>query len=104
MLLIAHLDVVEAKREDWTSDPFQLVEKDGLLLRPAARRISRRPTPPGFFSFLKLKREGFVPDRDLIMALTADEEGGTMNGVDWLLRITASGSTPTSPSTRTPAV
>ena len=85
VLLIAHLDVVEAKREDWTSDPFQLVEKDGYFYGRGTQDI-KEADAAWVFSFIKLKREGFVPDRDLILALTADEEGGTMNGVDWLLR------------------
>jgi acetylornithine deacetylase/succinyl-diaminopimelate desuccinylase-like protein len=77
MLIICHLDVVEAKREDWTTDPFQLVEKDAYFYGRGTQAI---------VSFLRLKREGFVPDRDIILALTAGEEGGDANGVDWLLK------------------
>ena len=84
-LIIAHLDVVEAKREDWTTDPFQFVEKDGFFYGRGTQDM--KDSDAAFVtSFILLKREGFVPDRDLILALTADEEGGTMNGVDWLLK------------------
>jgi acetylornithine deacetylase/succinyl-diaminopimelate desuccinylase-like protein len=85
VLLICHLDVVEAKREDWTTDPFQFVEKAGFFYGRGTQDI-KEGDASFVFAFLKLKREGFVPDRDIILALTADEEGGTMNGVDWLLR------------------
>jgi len=85
VLIIAHLDVVEAKREDWTTDPFQFVEKDGFFYGRGTQDM--KDSDAAFVtSFILLKRQGFVPDRDVILALTADEEGGTMNGVDWLLK------------------
>jgi acetylornithine deacetylase/succinyl-diaminopimelate desuccinylase-like protein len=84
MILLAHLDVVEAKREDWSFDPFTLTEKDGYLY---GRGTADDKTMAAVFvtNLLRLKSEGFVPSRDLILALTADEEGGTFNGVRWLL-------------------
>jgi len=85
VLIIAHLDVVEAKREDWTSDPFQLVEKDGFYYGRGTQDMKNSDAAM-VTSFMLLKRQGFVPDRDMILALTADEEGGTHNGVDWLLK------------------
>jgi acetylornithine deacetylase/succinyl-diaminopimelate desuccinylase-like protein len=85
MLIICHLDVVEAKREDWTSDPFQFVEKDGYFYGRGTQDI-KESDAASIVSFLRLKREGFVPDRDIILALTAGEEGGEGNGVDWLLK------------------
>jgi acetylornithine deacetylase/succinyl-diaminopimelate desuccinylase-like protein len=85
MLIICHLDVVEAKREDWTTDPFQFVEKDGYFYGRGTQDIKESDTA-SIVSFIRLKREGFVPDRDIILALTAGEEGGEANGVDWLLR------------------
>jgi len=85
VLAIGHLDVVEAKREDWTTDPFQFVEKDGFFYGRGTQDM--KDSDAAFIvSFIALKSEGFVPDRDIVLALTADEEGGTHNGVDWLLR------------------
>lgn len=86
ILLLAHTDVVEAKREDWSMDPFQLIEKDGYFY---GRGTSDDKAQAAVWvaNLIRYKREGFRPDRDLIMALTADEEGGgPYNGVDWLLK------------------
>jgi acetylornithine deacetylase/succinyl-diaminopimelate desuccinylase-like protein len=86
ILLLAHTDVVEAKREDWSMDPFQLIEKDGYFY---GRGTSDDKAQAAIWiaNLLRYKREGFRPDRDLIVALTADEEGGgPYNGVDWLLK------------------
>src|SRR5216684_8565681 len=85
ILFLAHLDVVEARREDWTTDPFQFVEKDGYFYGRGAVDIKDGDAIL-VANFIRLKKEGFTPDRDLILALTADEEGGTANGVDWLLK------------------
>jgi acetylornithine deacetylase/succinyl-diaminopimelate desuccinylase-like protein len=85
VLFIGHLDVVEARREDWTSDPFVFVEKDGYFYGRGAEDMKSGDALL-VTSFIRLKKEGYVPDRDLILALTADEEGGTANGVDWLLK------------------
>jgi acetylornithine deacetylase/succinyl-diaminopimelate desuccinylase-like protein len=84
MLIICHLDVVEAKREDWTTDPFQFVEKDGYFYGRGTQDI-KESDAASIVSFIRLKREGFVPDRDIVLALTAGEEGGEDNGVQWLL-------------------
>jgi acetylornithine deacetylase/succinyl-diaminopimelate desuccinylase-like protein len=87
LLLLAHLDVVEARREDWTTDPFTLVEKDGYFY---GRGTSDDKAMAAIFvdTLIRLKREGFRPTRDIILALTADEELGSSskyNGVRWLL-------------------
>ncbi len=84
MILLAHLDVVEAKREDWSIDPFVLTEKDGYFY---GRGTADDKTMAAVFvaNLLRLKSEGFVPARDLILMLTADEEGGPENGVKWLI-------------------
>ena len=85
ILIIAHLDVVEARREDWSTDPFQFVEQDGYYYGRGTQDMKSNDAVM-VTDFLRLKHEEFVPDRDVILALTADEEGGKSNGVDWLLR------------------
>ena len=85
VLFLGHLDVVEARREDWTSDPFVFLEKDGYFYGRGTEDMKAGDALL-VTSFVRLKKQGYVPDRDLILALTADEEGGTANGVDWLLR------------------
>jgi len=85
VLLIGHLDVVEARRSDWTLDPFQFVEKDGYFYGRGTQDM-KSDDAILVTEFIRLKREGFKPDRDLILALTADEEGGQSNGVDWLIK------------------
>jgi acetylornithine deacetylase/succinyl-diaminopimelate desuccinylase-like protein len=86
ILLLAHTDVVEAKREDWTMDPFQFVEKDGFFYGRGTGD-DKAQASVWIANLLQYKREGFKPDRDIIVALTADEEGGgPYNGVAWLLK------------------
>ncbi len=85
VLFNAHLDVVEARREDWSFDPFTFLERDGFFYgrgtqddKDAAAALAA--------AFIRLKKENYRPSRDLILALTAGEESGIANGVDWLLR------------------
>ena len=85
VLFIGHLDVVEARRADWTSDPFTFLEKDGYFYGRGTEDMKAGDALL-VASFVRLKTEGYVPDRDLVLALTADEEGGSANGVDWLLK------------------
>jgi acetylornithine deacetylase/succinyl-diaminopimelate desuccinylase-like protein len=85
ILIIAHLDVVEARREDWTTDPFQFVEKDGYYYGRGTQDM-KESDAIAVADLIRMRKEGFVPDRDIILALTADEEGGKFNGVDWLLK------------------
>jgi len=85
VLLMGHLDVVEANREDWTTDPFQLVEKDGYFYGRGTEDM-KASDAIYVLTMMRLKHEGYRPERDLILALTADEEGGKSNGVDWLLK------------------
>ena len=86
VLFLAHLDVVEARREDWSFDPLQLTEKEGYFYGRGTQDI-KGDAALLVTNFIRLKREGFRGDRDLIVALTADEEGGRgPNGVDWLLK------------------
>jgi acetylornithine deacetylase/succinyl-diaminopimelate desuccinylase-like protein len=85
ILMIGHLDVVEARREDWTTDPFRLVEKDGYFYGRGTLDMKDGDAIMAT-TLLRMKQEGFKPDRDLILALTADEEGGCCNGVSWLIK------------------
>src|SRR3954447_7686836 len=86
ILLLAHTDVVEAKREDWTVDPFVFLEKDGYYYGRGTTD-DKAQAAVWVANLIRYKREGFQPDWDLIVALTADEEGGgPFNGVDWLLK------------------
>jgi acetylornithine deacetylase/succinyl-diaminopimelate desuccinylase-like protein len=87
ILLLAHLDVVEARKEDWSADidPFTFLERDGYFYGRGTSDDKAQATI-WIATLIRLKQEGFVPARDLIVALTADEEGGTSNGVAWLLR------------------
>jgi acetylornithine deacetylase/succinyl-diaminopimelate desuccinylase-like protein len=85
VLMIGHLDVVEAHREDWSTDPFKFVEKDGYFYGRGTEDMKDGDAIM-VTTLLRLKKEGFRPSRDLILALTADEEGGSANGVEWLLK------------------
>lgn len=85
ILLLAHTDVVEAKREDWSMDPFVLTEKDGYFYGRGTGD-DKAQAAIWIANLIRYKREGFKPDRDIVVALTADEEGGgPFNGVQWLL-------------------
>lgn len=85
LLLLAHLDVVEARREDWSTDPFKLVETDGYFYARGSGD-DKAMAAIWIATLIRLKQEHFVPDRDIIVALTSDEETGDYNGVDWLVR------------------
>lgn len=85
LLLIGHLDVVEAHREDWTTDPFTFLEKGGFYYGRGTQDMKSGDAIMAT-TLIRFKKEGFTPDRDIILALTADEEGGKSNGVDWLLK------------------
>lgn len=86
ILLLAHIDVVEAKREDWSVDPFQLIERDGFFYGRGTGD-DKAQAAIWIANLIQYKKEGFRPDRDIIVALTADEEGGgPYNGVAWLLK------------------
>lgn len=84
VLFLAHLDVVEANRSDWSVDPFKLTEKDDFFYGRGTSDIKDGDAIL-VSDFIRLKREGYKPDRDLILALTSDEEGGDYNGVTWLI-------------------
>ena len=85
ILLIGHMDVVEAKPTDWVLDPFQLIEKDGHFYGRGTLDM-KDGDASWVAAFLRLKQEGYVPSGDLILALTAGEEGGGgYNGMSWLI-------------------
>ena len=87
MLLLGHLDVVEAKREDWTRDPFTLIEVDGFFY---GRGVIDDKGQAAIWvdSLIRLKREGFIPKRTIKLAATCGEESneGALNGAEWLAR------------------
>ena len=85
VVFLCHMDVVEALRADWSTDPFQFVEKDGYYYGRGTQDMKNSDAAL-VFTFLRLHREGYKPKRDLILALTADEEGGKFNGADWLVK------------------
>lgn len=84
IVLMAHVDVVEALAKDWSIDPFSLHEKDGYFYGRgttdnkggAALLVS---------NMMRWKREGFVPARDVILILTTDEETSAESGILWLI-------------------
>ncbi len=86
LLLLAHSDVVEAKREDWSFDPFVFAERDGYFYGRGTSD-DKAQAAVWIANLIRYKREGFKPNRDIIVAITADEEGGgPFNGVDWLIK------------------
>jgi acetylornithine deacetylase/succinyl-diaminopimelate desuccinylase-like protein len=84
VLFLCHMDVVEALPSDWSTDPFQFVEKDGYYYGRGTQDMKDSDAAL-VATFLRLHREGYKPKRDLILALTADEEGGKFNGANWLV-------------------
>ena len=84
ILLVAHLDVVDASGDDWATDPFTLTEKDGFLYGRGSLD-DKGMAAIWVATLARMKREGVVPARDVIVALTADEEEGDDNGVEWLI-------------------
>ncbi len=85
ILLIGHEDVVEARRDDWTTDPFEFVEKDGFYYGRGTQDMKVADAIM-VTTLIRMKKQNYQPDRDIILALTADEEGGKSNGVDWLIK------------------
>jgi acetylornithine deacetylase/succinyl-diaminopimelate desuccinylase-like protein len=85
ILFLGHLDVVEALPSDWHSNPFEFVEKDGYFYGRGTQDMKESDAAL-VWTFLRLHREGYRPKRDLILALTADEEGGKFNGPEWLVQ------------------
>jgi acetylornithine deacetylase/succinyl-diaminopimelate desuccinylase-like protein len=84
ILFIGHLDVVEALRQDWTFDPFKFLESGGYFYGRGTTDM-KCDDASLVANLIRLKQEGFAPNRDIIVALTEDEENGDANGVQWLL-------------------
>jgi acetylornithine deacetylase/succinyl-diaminopimelate desuccinylase-like protein len=87
ILLMAHIDVVEAHREDWTYDPFKLTEEGGYFY--ARGSLDDKFMAAAFVAnLIRYKQENFVPERDIIVLLETDEEIGDRrgNGITWLLK------------------
>ncbi len=85
VLFLGHIDVVEALPKDWHTDPFKFVEKDGYYYGRGTQDMKDSDAAL-VATFLRLHREGYKPARHLVLALTADEEGGSYNGADWLVQ------------------
>ena len=85
ILFLGHLDVVEALPSDWHTNPFEFVEKDGYFYGRGTQDMKESDAAL-VWTFLRLHREGYKPKRDLVLALTADEEGGKFNGPQWLVK------------------
>ena len=84
LLFIGHLDVVEVDPKAWATDPFKLVEKDGYFYGRGTEDM-KGDDAVLLTALIRLKQEGLVPDHDIILAFTADEEaGGDADGVEWL--------------------
>jgi len=84
VLFLCHMDVVQALPSDWHTDPFQFVEKGGYFYGRGTQDMKDSDAAL-VATFLRLHREGYKPKRDLVLALTADEEGGKFNGAQWLV-------------------
>ncbi len=87
ILLVAHIDVVPANREDWSVDPFKLTEKDGYFY---ARGSADDKFMAASFvtNLIRYRQEGYEPDRDIILALETDEEILDRDGlgIQWLIK------------------
>src|SRR5581483_11926719 len=86
ILLVAHLDVVPANRADWSTDPFKLTEKDGYFQARGADD-DKYMASSFITNLIRYKKEGFKPDRDIIVALETDEEIFDTDGlgIHWLI-------------------
>ena len=86
ILLVAHIDVVEANRADWSTDPFKLVEKDGYFYARGSGD-DKYMAATWIANLIRYKKEGYRPDRDIIVALETDEESGNPEGlgIGWLI-------------------
>jgi len=84
ILFFGHLDVVEALRQDWSVDPFVFLEKEGFFYGRGSSDMKDEDATI-VANLIRLKREGYTPKRDIIVALTEHEETGDANGIQWLI-------------------
>lgn len=84
LLFIGHLDVVEALPQDWSFDPFIFREIEGYFYGRGTTDMKNEDADL-IVNLIRLKKEGFIPERDIIIALTDHEEGGSANGIQWLI-------------------
>jgi acetylornithine deacetylase/succinyl-diaminopimelate desuccinylase-like protein len=84
LLFIGHLDVVEALPQDWSFDPFKFREIEGYFYGRGTTDMKNEDADL-IVNLIRLKNEGFIPERDIIVALTDHEEGGSANGIQWLI-------------------
>jgi acetylornithine deacetylase/succinyl-diaminopimelate desuccinylase-like protein len=84
LLFIGHLDVVEALPQDWSFDPFVFREIEGYFYGRGTTDMKNEDADL-IVNLIRLKKEGFIPERDIIVALTENEEGGPANGIAWLI-------------------
>jgi acetylornithine deacetylase/succinyl-diaminopimelate desuccinylase-like protein len=86
VMWICHMDVVDARPEDWTVPPYKFTEKDGYYYGRGTSDMKDEDAAMAA-SLIRLKKEGYVPDRDLVVAFTADEEvGQEQDGPDFLVK------------------
>ncbi|WP_088308027.1 M20/M25/M40 family metallo-hydrolase [Novosphingobium sp. B 225] len=86
MLLLAHIDVVEARREDWVRDPFTLIEEDGYFYARGAAD-DKAQAAVWTDTLIRFAKDGYKPKRTIKLALTCGEEtSGAFNGAEWLAR------------------
>ena len=86
ILILAHMDVVEALPSDWSTDPFKLIEKDGYFYGRGSGD-DKGGLVPAMVALMKLRAEGFKPNRDIVLLYTGDEEtqgkGAELGATEW---------------------
>jgi len=86
ILMLAHVDVVEARREDWTRDPFTLIEEGGYFYGRGTGDMKAQAAI-WVDNLVRFREEGFKPKRSIKLALTCGEEtSGALNGAEWLVK------------------
>jgi acetylornithine deacetylase/succinyl-diaminopimelate desuccinylase-like protein len=86
VLFLAHIDVVDAMRSDWSMEPYAVTEQDGWLYGRGTSD-DKGPATTIVAAALALIRSGVTPERDIILAFTSGEEVGDESGAAWLIRL-----------------